>query len=80
MVATPDRHDGQSFLISHHDFWVGYAQSVAELERWVELAGLEDALNRLTALGRTSIGSARRAHVFCARRRHRGGNGGIQCR
>jgi hypothetical protein len=35
MTATPDRHDGESFRVSHHGYWIGYARSVAELERWI---------------------------------------------
>jgi hypothetical protein len=64
--------------VSHHGCWIGYARSVADLERWVELAALEETLNRLAALGRISMRSAQRAHALCARRRHRGGNGGMQ--
>src|SRR5215471_3010319 len=45
MTATPDRHDGESFRVSHHGYWVGYAQSVPELERWIDLRDLEDALS-----------------------------------
>jgi hypothetical protein len=44
MTATPDRHDGESLRVSQHGFHVGYARSVPELERWVELAELEQAL------------------------------------
>jgi hypothetical protein len=44
MTATPDGHDGESFRVTHHGCWIGYARSVPELERWIELADLEDAL------------------------------------
>jgi hypothetical protein len=44
VTATPDRHDGESFRVTHHGCWIGYARSVPELERWIELADLEDAL------------------------------------
>src|SRR5262250_50580 len=44
MTATPDRHDGESFRVTHRGYWIGYARSVPELERWIELADLEDAL------------------------------------
>jgi hypothetical protein len=44
MTATSDRHDGESFRVSYCGFHVGYARSVPELERWIELAALEDAL------------------------------------
>ena len=43
MTATPDGHDGESFRVTHHGCWIGYARSVPELERWIELADLEDA-------------------------------------
>jgi hypothetical protein len=46
MTATPDYHDGESFRISYHGFHVGYARSVPELKRWVELTNLEEALRR----------------------------------
>jgi hypothetical protein len=45
MTATPDRHDGESFRVTHRGYWIGYARSVPELERWIELADLEDALS-----------------------------------
>jgi hypothetical protein len=45
MLATPDRHEGESFRVSHYGFHVGYAHSVAELERWIDLRDLEEALN-----------------------------------
>lgn len=41
-TATPERRGGQSFRVSHHGFHVGYARSIAELERWIELADLEE--------------------------------------
>ena len=41
MTGTPDRHDGESFRVSYYGYHVGYARSVAELERWVPLADLE---------------------------------------
>jgi hypothetical protein len=44
MTATPDGHDGESFRVTHHGYWIGYARSVPELERWIELTDLEDAL------------------------------------
>ncbi len=44
MTATPDRHDGESFRISHCGYHIGYARSVPELERWIELADLQEAL------------------------------------
>ena len=44
MTATPDGHDGESFRITHHGYWIGYARSVPELERWIDLADLEDPL------------------------------------
>ena len=44
MTATPDRHAGESFRVTHHGYWIGYARSVPELECWIELADLEDAL------------------------------------
>ena len=44
MTATPDGHDGESFRVTHQGCWIGYARSVPELERWIELADLEDAL------------------------------------
>jgi hypothetical protein len=47
MTATPDRHDGESFRVSHHGYHVGYARSVAELEQWIDLADLEEALIRV---------------------------------
>jgi hypothetical protein len=40
MTATPDGHDGESFRVTHHGCWIGYARSVPELERWIELADL----------------------------------------
>jgi hypothetical protein len=46
MTATPDRHDGESFRVSHYGFHVGYACSVPELERWLTLADLEEALRQ----------------------------------
>jgi hypothetical protein len=46
MTATPDGHDGESFRVTHHGCWIGYARSVPELEHWIELADLEDALTR----------------------------------
>jgi hypothetical protein len=46
MAATPDRHDGESVRVSHHGYWIGYARSVCELLRWVELADLEEVLSR----------------------------------
>jgi hypothetical protein len=44
MTATPDGHDGESFRVTHHGYWIGYARSIPELERWIELTDLEDAL------------------------------------
>jgi hypothetical protein len=44
MSATPDRHDGESFRVSHHGFHVGCARSVRELEQRPVLAELEEAL------------------------------------
>jgi len=44
MTATPDGHDGESFRVTHHGYWIGYARTVPELERWIELTDLEDAL------------------------------------
>jgi hypothetical protein len=44
MTATPDRHDGESFRVSYRGFHVGYARSVLELERWIELADLQETL------------------------------------
>jgi hypothetical protein len=26
MTATPDRHDGESFRVTHRGYWIGYAQ------------------------------------------------------
>ena len=62
MTATPDRHDGESFRVSHYGFHVGYARSVPELERWVELTGLEEALRRL-GVHRSRAGSPRGLHA-----------------
>ena len=44
MIATPDRHDGESFRVSYCGYHVGYARSVNELKRWIELADLQAAL------------------------------------
>ena len=44
MIATPDRHDGESFRISYCGYHVGYARSVRELERRIELADLQEVL------------------------------------
>jgi hypothetical protein len=52
MTATPDRHDGESFRVSHHGCNIGYARSVAELERWIELTDLKETLG-LAAWHRT---------------------------
>lgn len=41
MTVTPDRHVGESLRVSQHGFHVGYARSIRELERWVDLAELE---------------------------------------
>jgi hypothetical protein len=53
LSGTPDRHDGESFRVSHHGFWVGYARSLAELEKWVDVTDLEEALGRRA---RSSLG------------------------
>lgn len=45
MTATPERRDGESFRVSDHGYHVGYARSVAELEQWIELSDLEEALS-----------------------------------
>ena len=37
-----------SFRVSHHGYHIDYARSVAELEQWIDLADLEEAL-RLAA-------------------------------
>jgi hypothetical protein len=59
MTAT-DRHDGESFRVSHHGFHVGYARNVAELERWVDLADLEEALRQRARLNLSAVpGSCR---------------------
>jgi hypothetical protein len=44
VIATPDGHDGESFRVTQHGCWVGYARSVAELEQYVDLAELEPEL------------------------------------
>jgi hypothetical protein len=77
MTATPDRHDGEQFRISQHGFHVGYARTVAELEKWFDLAALEEALGSPDgAFTRPPPGT----HRFCAARGHRGGNGGLNAR
>ena len=63
MTATPDRHDGESLRVSKHGFHVGCARSVRELERWVDLAELEEALRR-SAFRRGYPGGRRRALVI----------------
>jgi hypothetical protein len=61
MTATPDGHDGESFRVTHHGCWIGYARSVPELERWIELTDLEDALVLAVAPALSPAGkSARR--------------------
>lgn len=47
MTATPDRHDRESLRVSYCGFHVGYARSVPELEGWIELAQLEEALTQV---------------------------------
>jgi hypothetical protein len=44
MTATPDQHDGESFRVSYCGYHIGYARSVPELQRWIELADLQEAL------------------------------------
>jgi hypothetical protein len=46
MTATPDHHDGESLRVAQFGFRVGYARGARELERWVDLAELEEALRR----------------------------------
>ena len=46
MIATPDGHDGESFRITQHGYWVGYARSVDELAQWIDLAELEPELGK----------------------------------
>lgn len=60
MTATPDRHDGESFRVSQHGFHVGYARSVPELERWVDLTDLEETLGHRACLNLSEVdGSCR---------------------
>jgi hypothetical protein len=56
VTATPDLHDGESFRVCHHGYHVGYARSIVELEQWIDLADLEEALSR--ALSRAAAGDA----------------------
>ncbi len=45
MTSTPDRHDGRWLRVRYLGYYVADCGSVAELERWVPLADLEqDAL------------------------------------
>jgi hypothetical protein len=63
MIATPDRHEGESFRVSHHGYWVGYVRSVAELEKWIDLADLElDALAPPPAATGTGLWPCRSRH------------------
>jgi hypothetical protein len=60
MSLTPDRHDGDSLRVTHHGYWIAYARSVAELERWIELADLaEETLGRQRANLSAVAGSCR---------------------
>jgi hypothetical protein len=52
MLATRGRHDGESFRVTQHGFFAGYARSVPKLERWVEQTRLEQALRSLARLRR----------------------------
>lgn len=62
MTATPDRHDGESFRISYCGYHVGYARSVPELERWIELTNLEENYARRAA-GGAALSPPSRGHA-----------------
>jgi hypothetical protein len=65
-----------SLIFGYH---VGYVRSVRELERWIELAELEEALShrgRAPIPGGISMRSARRAHALSAGGRHHRAIGG----
>jgi len=58
-----DRHSRparrESFRVTHHGYWIGYARSVRQLEKWVELADLKEALIPVVCLPRSMSGCGR---------------------
>jgi hypothetical protein len=63
--AAPGR-DGESFRVSQHGCHVGYARNVAELERWIDLADIEEASSRarIVALAHAWRADARRGGLL----------------
>jgi hypothetical protein len=43
LSGTPNRRDGQWYRIRQHGFWTADVRSIAEIERYVPLAELEEA-------------------------------------